>query len=48
MNVMLVERNSCCDVANAFLSRLELSEVISMLKTSKIFKSAVFAKHLQV
>jgi len=35
---MLVKRKACCQVANAFLSRLELIWLISRLKISKINK----------
>jgi len=43
-NLMLVERNACCHVANAFWSRLELIWPISRLKISKMSKNAFLAK----
>ena len=39
-----MEREACCRVANAFLSRLELIWPISRLKISKMSKNAFLAK----
>ena len=41
-NPMLVEREACCHVANAFLSRLELIWPRSSLKISKMSKKIHF------
>ena len=47
LNGMLVERKACCQIANAFLTRLELIWPISNLKISKMSKNSVFRKKLQ-